>query len=119
MFIIAAGDCGNGALADQASDSPGNGIEIKKGQFQGGLIARKNIERPIPAPMVQGPMVSVYGSVCAGQGGRAELPAISFPTSGSSGFTRTAAGAQAAAAPQLRRRLAVSTPLNSRRRCCR
>ena len=32
-------------------------------------------------------MVSAYSDVAAGQGGELSFPSISFPTSGSSGFT--------------------------------
>ncbi len=85
MFIFAAGDFGTD-LSNQAGDT-GNGIEIKKGQYQGGLFAGKNIDATVTGTVVQGPMISAYGSVSTGQGGELSFPAISFPTSGSSGFT--------------------------------
>ena len=61
---------------------PGNGIEIKKGQYQGGLFAGKNVDATVTGTVVQGPMISVYGNVSAGQGGELSFPPISFPTSG-------------------------------------
>jgi hypothetical protein len=85
MFIFAAGDFAT-ELSTQSGTS-GNGIEIKKGQFQGGLFAGKNIDATVTGTMVQGPMISAYGSVSTGQGGELSFPAIAFPTSGSSGFT--------------------------------
>ena len=85
MFIMAAGDFAT-ELSNQTGTA-GNGIEIKKGQFQGGLFAGKNIDATVTGTMVQGPMISAYASVSTGQGGELSFPAISFPTSGSSGFT--------------------------------
>ena len=85
MFIFAAGDFGTELSND--SGTAGNGIEIKKGQYQGGLFAGKNIDATVTGTVVQGPMVSAYGNVSTGQGGELSFPPISFPTSASSGFT--------------------------------
>jgi hypothetical protein len=76
MFIFAAGDFGDGI-----------GIDIDKGQYQGGLFAANKISATVTGTVVQGPMVSAYSDVAAGQGGELSFPSISFPTSGSSGFT--------------------------------
>ena len=65
----------------------GNVIEIKKGQYQGGLFSASNIDASVTGTVVQGPMVSAYGDVSTWQGGELSFPSISFPTSGSSGFT--------------------------------
>ena len=85
MFIFAAGDFGTELSTD--SGTAGNGIEIKKGQYQGGLFAANKIDATVTGTVVQGPMVSAYGDVATGQGGELSFPSISFPTSGSSGFT--------------------------------
>jgi hypothetical protein len=85
MFIFAAGDFATELSND--SGTAGNGIEIKKGQYQGGLFAGKNVDATVTGTVVQGPMVSAYGNVSTGQGGELSFPPISFPTSGSSGFT--------------------------------
>jgi hypothetical protein len=85
MFVFASGDFGTQLSTD--SGTAGNGIEIKKGQYQGGLFAASNIDASVTGTVVQGPMVSAYGDVATGQGGELSFPSISFPTSGSSGFT--------------------------------
>ena len=85
MFVFAAGDFATELSTD--SGTAGNGIEIKKGQYQGGLFAGNKIDASVTGTVVQGPMVSAYGDVATGQGGELSFPSISFPTSGSSGFT--------------------------------
>ena len=85
MFIFAAGDFAT--ELSTVGGTAGNGIEIKKGEYQGGLVAAKNIDASVTGTVVQGPQVSAYGSVKTGQGGELSFPAISFPTSGSAGFT--------------------------------
>ena len=85
MFVFASGDFGTQLSTD--SGTAGNGIEIKKGQYQGGLFAASTIDASVTGTVVQGPMVSAYGDVATGQGGELSFPSISFPTSGSSGFT--------------------------------
>ena len=85
MFIFAAGDFATELSTD--SGVAGDGIEIKKGQYQGGLFAANKIDASVTGTVVQGPMVSAYSDVATGQGGELSFPPISFPTSGSSGFT--------------------------------
>ena len=85
MFVFASGDFGTELSTDNGT--PGNGIEIKKAQYQGGLFAANKIDATVTDTVVQGPMVSAYGDVATGQGGELSFPSISFPTSGSSGFT--------------------------------
>jgi Tfp pilus assembly protein PilX len=85
MFVFASGDFGTQLSTD--SGTAGNGIEIKKGQYQGGLFAASTVDASVTGTVVQGPMVSAYGSVATGQGGELSFPSISFPTSGSAGFT--------------------------------
>jgi hypothetical protein len=85
MFVFASGDFGTQLSTD--SGTAGNGIEIKKGQYQGGLFAASTVDASVTGTVVQGPMVSAYGDVKTGQGGELSFPSISFPTSGSSGFS--------------------------------
>ena len=66
---------------------PGNSIEIKKGNFQGLLLATGNIVGSVSGTLVIGPMVSVYGSVDAGQSGTLQFPPITFASSGTDGLT--------------------------------
>jgi Tfp pilus assembly protein PilX len=77
LGIIAYGDIGDG-----------NGIEIKQGQIQGLMMANKNIYcQPASGTLVQGPMVSVYGSINCGQSSTLSFPAISYPSTGFAGST--------------------------------
>jgi hypothetical protein len=85
MFIFAAGDFATELSND--SGTAGNGIEIKKGQYQGGLFAANKVDATVTGTVVQGPMVSAYADVATGQGGELSFPSIAFPTSGSSGFS--------------------------------
>ena len=81
LAIVAAGvDTSVGPL-------PGNSIEIKKGNFQGMLLATGNIVGSVSGTLVVGPMVSVYGSVDAGQSGTLQFPPITFASSGTDGLT--------------------------------
>jgi hypothetical protein len=81
LGIVAAGvDSSTGPL-------PGNSIEIKKGNFQGLLLATGNIDASVSGSLVIGPMVSVYGSVNAGQSGTLQFPPITFASSGTDGLT--------------------------------
>ena len=66
---------------------PGNSIEIKKGNFQGLLLATGNIVGSVSGTLIIGPMVSVYGSVDAGQSGTLQFPPITFASSGTDGLT--------------------------------
>jgi hypothetical protein len=63
------------------------GIEIFKGQFQGGLLSANTVDASVTGSVVQGPMVSAYADVSAGQSGVLSFPAIAFPSSGTDGFT--------------------------------
>jgi hypothetical protein len=66
---------------------PGDSIEIKKGSFQGLLLANGNIDSSVSGSLVIGPMVSVYGNVNAGQTGTLQFPPIIFASSGTDGLT--------------------------------
>ena len=59
----------------------GQGINIKSSDFQGGLIANKDIGVDTTSKM-QGPMISVYHTVNAGQSNDLTFPPILFAPSG-------------------------------------
>jgi hypothetical protein len=76
------------AIVTDGIDASGNGINIKKGNFQGLLLANGNVYgEPASGTLVIGPMVSVYGSVSVGQSGTLQFPPISFAGSGTDGLT--------------------------------
>jgi hypothetical protein len=88
MFIMAGGLFTTDRSLQNTNAYPtGTGIEIFKGQFQGGLLAANNVDASVTGSVVQGPMVSAYGDVSAGQSGFLSFPAIAFPSSGTDGFT--------------------------------
>jgi hypothetical protein len=74
-------------VADGIDPSTGDGIDIKKGNFQGLLLANGNVDASVSGTLVQGPMVSVYGNVAAGQSGTLQFPPIAFASSGTDGLT--------------------------------
>ena len=88
MFIFSSGDFALDLSTNAGAPGalPGQAILIRAGQFQGGLFAAKDIDAVVSGTLVQGPMISAYGNVAAGQSGELSFPAISFPTSGSGGF---------------------------------
>jgi len=67
--------------------APGDSIEIKKGSFQGLLLANGNIDASVSGTLTMGPMVSVYGNVSAGQSSTLQFPPITFASSGTDGLT--------------------------------
>nr|MBA2383901.1 hypothetical protein [Actinomycetota bacterium] len=87
MFVFAAGDFATDISSQGAPIDAGVGISIKQAQYQGGLFAGKDVDASVTGTIVQGPMISAYANVFAGQGGELSFPVISFPTSGSGGFT--------------------------------
>ena len=74
-------------VADGIDPSTGDSIDIKKGHFQGLLLGNGNIDASVSGTLVVGPMVSVYGSVNAGQSGTLQFPPITFASSGTDGLT--------------------------------
>jgi Tfp pilus assembly protein PilX len=82
LIIVADGDGLFGGAQSQVST--GNGIEIKTATFQGVLIANKNIVT-LTTTNEQGPMISVYHDVQAGQTGEVTFPAVNFAPSGGGG----------------------------------
>jgi Tfp pilus assembly protein PilX len=79
LVIVADGDgAGGGGQGQSNTVENGYGIELVTGaSFQGALIANKSIKTAQTATE-QGPMVSVYNQVNAGQSGTLTFPAISF-----------------------------------------
>ena len=68
--------------------NPGEGIELKGADFQGALIANHTIRTKLllDAAAMQGPMISVYDGVWAGQSNDIIFPPILFAPSGGGGI---------------------------------
>jgi hypothetical protein len=89
LIVIADGDPdtdGNGTADDAIQGQSNNviagqGINIKSSDFQGALIANKDIGVDTTSRM-QGPMLSVYHTVNAGQSNVLTFPPILFAPSG-------------------------------------
>jgi hypothetical protein len=87
LVIEADGDGGGGGAQSQGNlVGSGVGIDLKSSNFQGGLVANKVVNIETTSGM-QGPMVSVYKSVLAGQSGTLTFPPIRFAPSGGGGIT--------------------------------
>jgi hypothetical protein len=88
LFIFAGGDfTTDRSLQQTNANGSGVSIEMKKAQYQGGLFARGIIDASVTGTVVDGPMISAYTDVFAGQSGILTFPPLLFPTSGSSGFS--------------------------------
>jgi Tfp pilus assembly protein PilX len=86
LVIVADGLSGAGSAQGQGSDfDPGDGIHLKTAEFQGALIANHAINIETTAKM-QGPMISVYDVVSAGQSNDLIFPPIHFAPSGGGGI---------------------------------
>jgi hypothetical protein len=86
LVIVSDGAAGGAGAQGQGSDfNTGEGIELKSADFQGGLIANKGITAETTSKM-QGPMVSVYDRVWAGQSNDLIFPPINFAPSGAGGI---------------------------------
>jgi hypothetical protein len=86
LVIVADGLDGAGAAQGQGSDfDPGDGIHLKSADFQGALIANHTITTDTTSRM-QGPMISVYDRVLAGQSNDLIFPPINFAPSGGGGI---------------------------------
>jgi len=82
LIIIADGDGGYDSTQKQDNNIiSGEGITLKGSYFQGGLIANKDISVDTTSEM-QGPMISVYNDVLAGQTNLLTFPPIKFAPSG-------------------------------------
>jgi hypothetical protein len=79
LVVVADGDGANGGAQSQSNVvESGYGIELVTGSsFQGALLANKSIKTAQTASE-QGPMVSVYNQVDAGQSGTLTFPVITF-----------------------------------------
>jgi hypothetical protein len=86
LVIVADGAAGAGNAQGQGSDfNPGESIELKSAGFQGALIANHAIRNETTTKM-QGPMISVYDGVFAGQSNDIIFPPILFAPSGGDGI---------------------------------
>jgi hypothetical protein len=83
LVIVADGDGAYGKPQGPPGNnvSSGDGIDIKSSDFQGGLIANKNVNIDTTSQM-QGPMISVYHDVSAGQSNLLTFPPILFAPGG-------------------------------------
>jgi hypothetical protein len=86
LVIVADGLNGAGSAQGQGSDfDPGDGIHLKSADFQGALIANHSVNAETTTKM-QGPMISVYDGVYAGQSNDLIFPPILFAPSGGGGI---------------------------------
>ena len=82
LIVAADGDGGYDVTQAQSNNvSAGEGITLKGAYFQGGVIANKNINVDTTSEM-QGPMLSVYHDVTAGQSNVLTFPPIAFAPGG-------------------------------------
>jgi hypothetical protein len=86
LVIVADGLNGAGSAQGQVSDfDPGDGVHLKSAAFQGALIANHAINNETTSRM-QGPMISAYDGVIAGQSNDLIFPPINFAPSGGGGI---------------------------------
>jgi hypothetical protein len=86
LVIVADGLAGAGSAQGQGSDfDPGDAIHLKSSEFQGALIANHSVTTDTTSKM-QGPMISVYDAVHAGQSNDLIFPPIMFAPSGGGGI---------------------------------
>ena len=84
LIVMADGDGGYDSTQNQSNNViAGQGINIKSSDFQGALIANKDIQVDTTSRM-QGPMISVYHQISAGQSNNVTFPPILFAPSGTS-----------------------------------
>jgi hypothetical protein len=82
LIIVADGDGGYDSTQGQSNNiTAGQGITIKGSYLQGGLIANKDINVDTTSEM-QGPMISVYNNVTAGQTNDLSFPPLQFAPGG-------------------------------------
>ena len=89
LVVVADGDGGWGTAQSQGNVvDPGIGIQLVSSSFQGALIANKAIGGgSSTTSKIQGPIVSVYGEVVAGQSGAMSFPSLNWAPSGTGGLT--------------------------------
>jgi hypothetical protein len=84
LIVVADGDGGYDTTQNQSNNViAGEGIDLKSSDFQGALIANKDVSVDTTSKM-QGPMLSVYHTVNAGQSNVLTFPPILFSPSGES-----------------------------------
>ncbi|MDP9225407.1 MAG: hypothetical protein M3P18_16495 [Actinomycetota bacterium] len=82
LIIVADGDGAYDSTQSQLNNvNAAQGINLKSSDFQGGLIANRDISVDTTSRM-QGPMLSVYNNVFAGQTNVLTFPPITFSPSG-------------------------------------
>jgi hypothetical protein len=82
LIVVADGNGGLDSTQSQSNNVlSGQGINLKSSDFQGALIANKDVNVDTTSKM-QGPMVSVYHTVNAGQSNVLTFPPILFAPSG-------------------------------------
>jgi hypothetical protein len=82
LIVVADGDGGYDTTQNQSNNViAGEGIDLKSSDFQGALIANKDVSVDTTSKM-QGPMLSVYHTVNAGQSNVLTFPPILFSPSG-------------------------------------
>jgi len=90
LIIIADGDGGFGGAQSQGNVvGTGIGIQLVSSSFQGALIANKSVGGgSTTTSNDQGPIISVYGQVVAGQTGTLTFPSADFAPAGTAGVTQ-------------------------------
>jgi hypothetical protein len=82
FIVVAAGDGGYDSTQNQGNTvGAGKGIVLKTSSFQGGLIGHKDVDVDTTSEM-QGPMLSAYNDVTAGQSNVLTFPPLQFAPSG-------------------------------------
>jgi hypothetical protein len=85
LLIIADGDGGYDTTQNQNNGvAAGQGISLKGASFQGALVSNKDINIDTTS-LMQGPMISVYHNVTAGQSNTLTFPTILFAPGGGGG----------------------------------
>jgi Tfp pilus assembly protein PilX len=89
LLILAAN--GNGSSGGvQGQVAAGNGIEVKGGAFQGGAFATNSVESATTG-QIDGPMITVTGTIKIGQSSVSSFPPINFLNAGAPGDTENGA----------------------------
>jgi hypothetical protein len=90
LVVIADGDGGGGGAQSQGNIvNAGVGIQLVSSSFQGALIANKSVGGgSATSSEDQGPIVSAYGQVVAGQSGTMSFPTTGFAPTGTGGVTQ-------------------------------
>jgi hypothetical protein len=90
LVVIAGGGGGGGGAQSQGNVvNAGVGIQLVSASFQGALVANKSVGGgSATSSKDQGPIVSIYGQVVAGQSGDMSFPMTGFAPTGTGGVTQ-------------------------------